>query len=74
MRRSDFLLALASSRLVLMIIEVALLLGFGVLVFHMRVRARCWPFCSSARSARFPSAASDCSPPAARKRSKASAA
>jgi len=37
MRRSDFLLALASSRLVLMLIEVALLLGFGVLVFHMRV-------------------------------------
>jgi len=37
MRRSDFLLALSSSRLVLMLIEVALLLGFGVLVFHMRV-------------------------------------
>jgi ABC-2 type transport system permease protein len=37
MRRSDFLLALTSSRLVLMIIEVGLLLGFGVLVFHMRV-------------------------------------
>jgi ABC-type multidrug transport system permease subunit len=37
MRRSDFLLALASSRIVLMVIEVALLLGFGVLVFHMRV-------------------------------------
>jgi len=37
MRRSDFLMALTSSRLVLMIIEVALLLGFGVLVFHMRV-------------------------------------
>src|SRR5215468_7841454 len=37
MRRSDFLLALASSRLVLMLIEVGLLLGFGVLVFHMRV-------------------------------------
>jgi ABC-type multidrug transport system permease subunit len=37
MRRSDFLLALTSSRLVLMIIEVALLLGFGTLVFHMRV-------------------------------------
>jgi ABC-2 type transport system permease protein len=37
MRRSDFLLALASSRLVLMIIEVGLLLGFGVLVFHLRV-------------------------------------
>ena len=37
MRRSDFLLALSSSRLVLMLIEVALLLGFGVMVFHMRV-------------------------------------
>jgi ABC-type polysaccharide/polyol phosphate export permease len=37
MRRTDFLLALGSSRLVLMLIEVALLLGFGVLVFHMRV-------------------------------------
>ncbi len=37
MRRSDFLLALASSRLVLMLIELALLLGFGVLAFHMRV-------------------------------------
>jgi ABC-2 type transport system permease protein len=38
MRRSDFLLALVSSRLVLMVIEVGLLLGFGVLVFHMRVQ------------------------------------
>ena len=38
MRRSDFLLALMSSRLVLMVIEVGLLLGFGVLVFHMRVQ------------------------------------
>ena len=37
MRRSDFLLALASSRLVLMLIELALLLGFGALAFHMRV-------------------------------------
>jgi len=37
MRRSDFLLALTSSRLVLMVIEVGLLLGFGVLVFHMRL-------------------------------------
>jgi ABC-2 type transport system permease protein len=38
MRRSDFRLALMSSRLVLMVLEVALLLGFGVLVFHMRVQ------------------------------------
>lgn len=37
MRRSDFLLALLSSRLILMLIEVGLLLGFGVLAFHMRV-------------------------------------
>jgi len=37
MRRGDFLLALMSSRLVLMVIEVALLLGFGALVFHLRV-------------------------------------
>ena len=37
MRRLDFLLALGSSRLVLMIIEVVLLLGFGVLVFRMKV-------------------------------------
>jgi ABC-2 type transport system permease protein len=37
MRRSDFLLALTSSRLVLMVIELALLLGLGILVFHMRV-------------------------------------
>jgi len=36
-RRTDFLLALMSSRLVLMLIEVGLLLGFGVLVFHMHV-------------------------------------
>jgi ABC-2 type transport system permease protein len=37
MRRSDFLLALSSSRLILMLIELVLLLGFGVLAFHMRV-------------------------------------
>jgi ABC-2 type transport system permease protein len=37
MRRSDFLLALSSSRLVLMVIEVGLLLGFGLIAFHMRV-------------------------------------
>ena len=37
MRRSDFLLAIASSRLLLMMAEVFLLLGFGTLVFHMRV-------------------------------------
>ena len=38
MRRSDFLLALTSSRLILMVIEVGLLLSFGVLVFHMPVQ------------------------------------
>jgi ABC-type multidrug transport system permease subunit len=38
MRRMDFLMALTSSRLVLMLLEVALLLGFGALVFHMRVQ------------------------------------
>jgi len=37
MRRTDFLMALASSRLILMVIEVGLLLSFGVLIFHMRV-------------------------------------
>jgi ABC-type multidrug transport system permease subunit len=37
LRRGDFLLALASSRLILMVIEVGLLLGFGVLMFHIRV-------------------------------------
>jgi ABC-type multidrug transport system permease subunit len=37
MRRSDFLLAVMSSRLVLMIVEVTLLLLFGMLVFHMPV-------------------------------------
>jgi len=42
MRRSDFLLALLSSRLVLMLIEVSLMLGFGVLAFHMRVLGSIW--------------------------------
>jgi ABC-2 type transport system permease protein len=42
MRRSDFLLALTSSRLLMTFIEVALLLGFGVLVFHMRVQGSLW--------------------------------
>jgi ABC-type multidrug transport system permease subunit len=37
MRRSDFLLALTGGRLVLMVAEVGLLLGFGALVFHIRV-------------------------------------
>jgi ABC-type multidrug transport system permease subunit len=42
MRRSDFLLALASSRLALMILELFIVLGFGVLMFHMRI-AGSWP-------------------------------
>ena len=37
MRRTDFLLALASSRLLLMLAELILLLGFGIFFFHMRV-------------------------------------
>jgi ABC-type multidrug transport system permease subunit len=37
MRKGDFLLALLSSRLVLMIIEIGLLLTLGVIVFHMKV-------------------------------------
>jgi len=37
MRKSDFLLALAGGRLVLMLTEVGLLLGFGALIFHIRV-------------------------------------
>jgi ABC-2 type transport system permease protein len=42
MRRSDFLLALTSSRLLMTFIEVGLLLGFGVLVFHLRVLGSLW--------------------------------
>jgi ABC-type multidrug transport system permease subunit len=37
MRRGDFLLGLVSSRLGLMLVELALLLGFGVIAFQMRV-------------------------------------
>jgi ABC-type multidrug transport system permease subunit len=37
MRRGDFLLALMSSRLILMVIEIGLLLVFGVIFFHLRV-------------------------------------
>jgi len=44
MRRSDFLLALASSRLVLMIVEVGLLLVFGVLVFIYEWKVHCFRF------------------------------
>ena len=37
MRRSDFLLALTASRLILMVVEIGLLLVFGITVFHMIV-------------------------------------
>ncbi len=37
MRRGDFLLAIMTSRLLLMVIEIGLLLVFGVVFFHMRV-------------------------------------
>jgi len=37
MRRGDFLLALSTSRLILMIVELGTLLGFGVLVFKLPV-------------------------------------
>jgi ABC-type multidrug transport system permease subunit len=37
MRRGDFLLAIMTSRLLLMVIEIGLLLIFGILFFHMRV-------------------------------------
>jgi ABC-2 type transport system permease protein len=37
MRRSDFLLALTASRLILMVVEIGLLLIFGITVFHMMV-------------------------------------
>jgi ABC-2 type transport system permease protein len=37
MRKTDFLMALASSRLILMLIEVGLLLAFGTIFFHVRV-------------------------------------
>ncbi len=37
MRRRDFLLAIMTSRLLLMVIEIGLLLVFGVIFFHMRV-------------------------------------
>lgn len=42
MRRSDFLLALVSSRLILMLVEVTLLLSFGALAFHMRIEGHWW--------------------------------
>lgn len=37
MRRSDFLLAIACSRLLMMLAQLVLLLGFGMLIFHMKV-------------------------------------
>ena len=74
MRRTDFLLALGSSRLVLMIIEVALLLGFGVLVFHMKVEGSLLAILLVAGLGAVSfGGRSVYSPPAARRRSKASA-
>ncbi len=37
MRRSDFLLAVSSSRIILMLAELVVLLGFGVLVFRVHI-------------------------------------
>src|SRR5579863_10229475 len=37
MRRGDFLLAVMTSRILLMVVEVGFLLAFGVIFFHMRV-------------------------------------
>jgi len=37
MRRTDFLLAIATSRIMMMIIEVVIMLTFGILLFHMLV-------------------------------------
>jgi len=45
MRRGDFLLALMSSRLVLMVMEIGLLLIFGILAFHMRVLGSVFSIC-----------------------------
>lgn len=42
MRRGDFLLAIMTSRLLLMVIEIGLLLVFGILFFHMRVLGSVW--------------------------------
>ncbi len=42
MRRGDFLLAIMTSRLLLMVIEIGLLLVFGVMFFHMRVLGSVW--------------------------------
>jgi ABC-2 type transport system permease protein len=42
MRRGDFLLAMMSSRLVLMLIEIGLLLTMGIVAFHMKVLGSAW--------------------------------
>jgi ABC transporter DrrB family efflux protein len=42
MQRSDFLLALISSRLVLMLVETALLLLVGKIIFHMVIQGSIW--------------------------------
>jgi ABC-type multidrug transport system permease subunit len=38
MRRSDFMFALTTSRLIMTIVQVGALLGFGMLVFHLPLR------------------------------------
>ncbi len=42
MHRSHFLLALGSSRLLLMVVEIVLLLGVGIWIFGMRVEGSWW--------------------------------
>jgi ABC-2 type transport system permease protein len=46
MRRGDFLLAIMTSRLLLMVIEIGLLLVFGVMFFHLRVLGSLWSIAS----------------------------
>ena len=74
MRRSDFLLALTSSRLVLMVVEIILLLGLGVLAFHMRVLGSLFTIVLlNTIGRRIVRRVWDCLRPAAPRRSKASA-
>ena len=61
MPRQYYLLSFLLSRLVLLVVEVALLAGFGVLVFHVPMRGSLGgACCCCACSARSPSARSDC--------------
>ena len=75
MRRGDFLLALSTSRLILMVVELATLLGFGVLVFSNYPSSDPgWRLCSSAPWALWPLPHWDCSAQAAPRKSRAPAA